>query len=319
MYPPLCGGWVVWCLLQTPTGRPYPPAAQAGPEGLGCIRRYVGGGWCGVSSKPPRGVPIPPRPRQDRRDSGVSAVVWGWVVWCLLCTLELELALELFHAKKKKLGGDGAPPRHQLGGPPLNSTPHLTPPRAAEIGAPHGPQTASRGGLWMPPGSRRGWRPSAARTRGASPYFKANWAGNVPPRVSGGASPYIMVSTFSWGSGDPDCQSWGRCQRHGAVSTVAAGAGPCPGRAAVPREFPHPQARTGGGEAHRPPVIALGPHPMMHLCRDTRCDGMGSRENRSEPWGGLGHRETRSTLAYRHPPGGARPVPSWLPTVAGEG
>ena len=27
--------------------------------------------------KPPRGVPIPPRPRQDRRDSGVTAAVWG--------------------------------------------------------------------------------------------------------------------------------------------------------------------------------------------------------------------------------------------------
>ena len=77
VYPPLCGGRVVWCLLKTPTGRPYTPAAQAGPEGLGCIRRCVGGGWCGVSSKPPRGVPIPPRPRQDRRDSGVSAAVWG--------------------------------------------------------------------------------------------------------------------------------------------------------------------------------------------------------------------------------------------------
>ena len=25
----------------------------------------------------PRGVPIPPRPRQDRRDSGVTAAVWG--------------------------------------------------------------------------------------------------------------------------------------------------------------------------------------------------------------------------------------------------
>ena len=45
-----------------------------------------GGGWCGVPSKPPRGVPIPPRPRQDRRDSGVSAAVWGWVVWCPLIT-----------------------------------------------------------------------------------------------------------------------------------------------------------------------------------------------------------------------------------------
>ena len=39
-----------------------------------------------VLPKPPRGAPIPPRPRQDRRDSGVSAAVWGWVVWCPLKT-----------------------------------------------------------------------------------------------------------------------------------------------------------------------------------------------------------------------------------------
>ena len=42
VYPPLCGGGVVWCPLLTPTGRPYPSPAQAGPEGLGCIRRCVG-------------------------------------------------------------------------------------------------------------------------------------------------------------------------------------------------------------------------------------------------------------------------------------
>ena len=29
---------------QTPTGRPYPSAAQAGPEGPGCSRRCVGEG-----------------------------------------------------------------------------------------------------------------------------------------------------------------------------------------------------------------------------------------------------------------------------------
>ena len=29
---------------QSPTGRPYPSAAQAGPEGLGCNRRCVGEG-----------------------------------------------------------------------------------------------------------------------------------------------------------------------------------------------------------------------------------------------------------------------------------
>ena len=62
---------------RTPTGRPYPSAAKAGPEGLGCNRRCVGEGNLRVSSEPPRGVPIPPRPRQDRRDSGVTAAVWG--------------------------------------------------------------------------------------------------------------------------------------------------------------------------------------------------------------------------------------------------
>ena len=62
---------------QTPTGRPYPSAAQAGPEGLGCNRRCVGGRISSCALKPPRGVPIPPRPRQDRRDSGVTAAVWG--------------------------------------------------------------------------------------------------------------------------------------------------------------------------------------------------------------------------------------------------
>ena len=96
---------------QTPTGRPYPSAAQAGPEGLGCNRRCVGegtfrvpsnprgaslsprgpgrtggtrvspplcgGGTTPCAPKPPRGVPIPPRPGWDRRDSGVTAAVWG--------------------------------------------------------------------------------------------------------------------------------------------------------------------------------------------------------------------------------------------------
>ena len=44
MFPPLCGGG--WCGVpsKTPTGRPYPSPAQAGPEGLGCIRRCVGVG-----------------------------------------------------------------------------------------------------------------------------------------------------------------------------------------------------------------------------------------------------------------------------------
>ena len=71
---------------QNPHGAPL---SLPGPSRTGGTRVYpplCGGGWCGVPSQPPRGVPIPPRPRQDRRDSGVSAAVWGWVVWCPLKT-----------------------------------------------------------------------------------------------------------------------------------------------------------------------------------------------------------------------------------------
>ena len=37
---------------QTPTGRPYPSAAPAGPEGLGCNRRCVGRDFPRVSPNP---------------------------------------------------------------------------------------------------------------------------------------------------------------------------------------------------------------------------------------------------------------------------
>ena len=47
-----CVGRDSFACPHTPTGRPYPRAAQAGPEGLGCNRRCVGEG-------PPR---VPPNP-----------------------------------------------------------------------------------------------------------------------------------------------------------------------------------------------------------------------------------------------------------------
>ena len=79
--------------LLHPPGASLPPIPLRGalippngPRGTRVYRPLCGGGWCGVSSRPPQGVPIPPRPGQDRRDSGVSAAVWGWVVWCLLKT-----------------------------------------------------------------------------------------------------------------------------------------------------------------------------------------------------------------------------------------
>ena len=58
---------------------PIPQTAQAGPEGLGCIRRCVGGNREVNHTQPPTGRPQSPKwPRQHRGDSGVSAAVWGW-------------------------------------------------------------------------------------------------------------------------------------------------------------------------------------------------------------------------------------------------
>ena len=69
------------CPPKTPTGRPYPSPAQAGPEELGCIRRCVGVGGV-VSLKTPTGRPYP-SPAQAgpeglgciRRCVGVGGVV----------------------------------------------------------------------------------------------------------------------------------------------------------------------------------------------------------------------------------------------------
>ena len=96
---------------RTPTGRPSPSAAQAGPErlgcdrcrvwegplrvppnphgaslslrglgrakGLGCNRRRVGEGPLRVPPSPHRASLSLRGPGQDRRDSGVTTAVWG--------------------------------------------------------------------------------------------------------------------------------------------------------------------------------------------------------------------------------------------------
>ena len=55
----------------------------------------------------PRGVPIPPPPRLDRRDSGVTAAVWGKEKYLT------DGAPPRFHNSHLfSPGGDGAPPRH---------------------------------------------------------------------------------------------------------------------------------------------------------------------------------------------------------------
>ena len=79
VYPPLSRICWTLCFLVLPRGVPIPQAAQAGPEGLGCIRLCVGAsGPCGSSLC--HGASLSPkRPRQDRRNSIVSAAVWEWL------------------------------------------------------------------------------------------------------------------------------------------------------------------------------------------------------------------------------------------------
>ena len=79
MYPPLCGEELkAQSYTARPRGVPIPETAQAGPEGLRCIRRCVGRNSKNNHTRaPPRTSLSPKRPRQDRRDSSVSAAVWG--------------------------------------------------------------------------------------------------------------------------------------------------------------------------------------------------------------------------------------------------
>ena len=79
VYPPLCGGGWCACLLVPPRRAPIPQAARARLERLGCIRRCVGVDGVRVSWYL-HGAPLcPKRPKQDRRDLGVSAAVWRWM------------------------------------------------------------------------------------------------------------------------------------------------------------------------------------------------------------------------------------------------
>ena len=80
VYPPLCGG--AWShVASNPHGAPLSLPGPEGPEGLGCIRRCVGVRGA-MSLQTPTGRPYPFPARRDRRDSGVSAAVWGCVEPC---------------------------------------------------------------------------------------------------------------------------------------------------------------------------------------------------------------------------------------------
>ena len=105
--------------------------------------------------------------------------------------------------KKKKLGGDGAPPRHQLRGPPLNSTSHLTPPWAAEIGAPDGPLTANRGGPLYASGFEEGLVPLRSKNSGGLPLFQGKLGGERPAESIWGGLPLHHGLHILLGLGGP--------------------------------------------------------------------------------------------------------------------
>ena len=84
-----CAGWG-GIHPQAPRAYPFPtlrpkipheaPLSLRSPATTGGTRVSpppCGWGTSPCAQNPPRGVPIPPRPRQDRRDSGVTAAVWG--------------------------------------------------------------------------------------------------------------------------------------------------------------------------------------------------------------------------------------------------
>ena len=78
MHQPLCEGELdIQARLTPPPPRAsLSPKAQAGPQGLGGCRRRVGESWKAHHTQPPHGASLSPkRPRQNRRDSGVSAAV----------------------------------------------------------------------------------------------------------------------------------------------------------------------------------------------------------------------------------------------------
>ena len=112
----------------------------------------------------------------------------------------------------------------------------------------------------------------------------------------------------------------GRCPRPGAVSTVAADSGPVPGPGAQPLVACIPAC--GPGPSGAPPAA---PCPRMRSpshdapVQKHAVDGLGNGGSKRKPWSGLGHKETRNTLAHRHPPVEPALYHRDSPTVVGEG
>ena len=74
----------MWELLdpvcpRSPTGRANPPTGPGRPGGTQVYPPLCGSGYTLSYLVLPQGIQSPKRPRQGRRDSGVSAAMWDWL------------------------------------------------------------------------------------------------------------------------------------------------------------------------------------------------------------------------------------------------
>ena len=185
MYPPLCGEVLeIHARLGPPRGVLIPQTAQAGLESLRCIHRSVGRNGKVKHTRPPHGVSLSPkRPRQDRRDSGLSAAVWG------------EMGRSFI---PDPLTGRPYPPN----GPGRCGGTRVYPPLCGHGTVAWGASPYFTEYLNFPVcrGSGGGWRPHGHETVawGASPYFTEY--PNFPIcRGSGGMAPPTDMGPWLWG------------------------------------------------------------------------------------------------------------------------
>ena len=83
VHPPLCGGGCRCVSEKNQTGVPIPLRPRLDRRDSG-VTASVGGRLAQCTLGPPQDVPIPPRHGEDRRDSGVTAAVWRRMVRCIL-------------------------------------------------------------------------------------------------------------------------------------------------------------------------------------------------------------------------------------------
>ena len=197
-------------------GVPIPQTAHAQPDGLRCFRRCVGRGWTVNHTRPHHMASLSQkRPRQDRRDSGVSAAMCG--------SVRSSIVPRLPTGRPYPLNGQGRPEglrclRSSLGrtGSALVHRP----------GPPNGPGRTGGTRVYLPlcgegleaqsyptPPPRRRYPSNGPDGTGQTPVYPPLWGGGArrsiiadpptgrpyPPNRPGRTEGVSGVSTAVWG------------------------------------------------------------------------------------------------------------------------